>query len=130
MQHPFLAAIFSGLFLTASIAIGQAQASPLAETFPALQGIELTPIQQRKLTVLSAQTLTEVRAVLSPAQRVKFNRSLATGIGLKKSLMDSNLSLSQKLRLRNLLAPKQQQLEAILTPEQQQQARNNVSAQR
>jgi periplasmic protein CpxP/Spy len=124
MQHPFLAAIGSGLFLTAPIAIGQAQASP------ALQGIELTPIQQRKLTVLSAQTLTEVRAVLSPAQRGKFNRSLATGAGLKKSLLDSNLSLSQKLQLRSLLAPKQQQLETILTPEQQQQARNNVSTQR
>jgi Spy/CpxP family protein refolding chaperone len=130
MQHPFLAAIGSGLFLTTPIVTINAQASPLTDTFPALQGIELTPIQYRKLTVLSNQTLAEVRAVLTPSQRVKFNRSLATGVGVKKSLLASNLSLSQKLQLRNLLAPKQQQLEAILTSEQQQQARNNVSAQR
>jgi Spy/CpxP family protein refolding chaperone len=132
MKHRLLTAITTGLLMTTSISIIPmiANASPLANTFPALQGIELTSTQEQQLTELSNQTLTEVRSVLSPQQRVKFDRSLAKGVGLKKSLMATGLTLSQQLKLRNILAPKQQQLEAILTPAQQQQARNNVNAQR
>jgi LTXXQ motif family protein len=132
MKYRLLTAITTGLLMTTSIAFSPmiTNASPLANTFPALQGIELTSEQERQLTELSNQTLIEVRSVLSPQQRVKFDRSLAKGVGLKKSLMVTGLSLSQKLKMRNILAPKQQQLEAILTPAQQQQARNNANAQR
>jgi hypothetical protein len=70
--------------------------------------------------------LAEVRTILNAQQRVKFDRLLTQGIGLKKSLMATGLSPSQKLKLRNSLAPRQQQLEAILTPAQQQQIRNNA----
>jgi hypothetical protein len=132
MKYRLLSAITTGLLMTASIAtIPMAvNASPLANTFPALQGIELTSAQEQQLTELSNQTLAEVRRVLSAQQRVKFDRSLAKGVGLKKSLMATGLSLSQKLKMRNILAPKQQQVEAILTPAQQQQARSNANAQR
>lgn len=120
MKHRLLATIITGLLMT-TIPIS-AKASPLTATFPALQGIELTSAQEQQLTNLSNQTLAEVRSVLGTQQRVKFDRSLAQGMGMKKSLMVTSLSLSQKLKLRNILVPKQQQLEAILTPAQQQQA--------
>jgi periplasmic protein CpxP/Spy len=130
MKNRLLAAIVTGLLLTTPIVTHAEQVSTnLTNTFPALKGIELTTDQQEQLTALSSQTLTEIRAVLNARQQVKFNRALAQGWGLKKSLLNSGLTLSQKLQLRNILAPKQQQLEAILTPEQQQQIRNNASAQ-
>jgi Spy/CpxP family protein refolding chaperone len=123
MKHRLLIVITAG-FLMTTIPVA-ANASPLAATFPVLQGIELTSEQEQQLTSLGNQTLAEVRNVLSAKQRAKFDRSIAKGVGLKKSLMGINLSPSQKLELRNILVPKQQQLEAILTPAQRQQAQSN-----
>jgi periplasmic protein CpxP/Spy len=132
MKYRLLALITTGLCLTTSLASlpAQAESNDLAATFPALQGIELTPSQQQKLTTLSNNTLAEVRSVLTPAQKEKFDSSLAGGVGLKKSLLSVNLSMSQKLKLRNMTASRQQQLEAILTPAQRQQAKANINAQR
>jgi hypothetical protein len=124
MKYQLLTAIATGLMMTTMpISVN---ANPLAATFPVLQGIELNSEQKQQLTDLSNQTLAEVRTILNAQQRVKFDRLLAQGIGLKKSLMATGLSPSQKLKLRNSLAPKQQQLEAILTSAQQQQIRNNA----
>lgn len=132
MRYRLLALITTGLCLTTYLASlpAQAESNDLAATFPALQGIELTPSQQQKLTTLSNNTLAEVRSVLTPVQKAKFDRSLASGVGLKKSLLSVNLSMSQKVKLRNMIAPRQQQLEAILTPAQRQQAKANINAQR
>jgi Spy/CpxP family protein refolding chaperone len=132
MKYRLLALITTGLCMTGALASlpAQAESNDLSATFPALQGIELTPSQQQKLTTLSNKTLAEVRSVLSPEQRAQFDSSLASGVGLKKSLLSVNLSMSQKLKLRNLIAPRQQQLEAILTPVQRQQAKANLNAQR
>jgi periplasmic protein CpxP/Spy len=125
-----LLALMTGLFLTMPLMSIQAKAAELTATFPALKDVELTPSQQQKLSALSSKTLAEIRAILTAEQRVKFNQSLATGVGLKKSLLGTNLSLLQQFQLRNTLAPKQQQVEAILTPEQKQQIQQNLSAQR
>jgi Spy/CpxP family protein refolding chaperone len=125
-----LLVLMTGLFLTMPLMPVQAEAAELTATFPALQDVELTPSQQQKLSALSSKTLAEIRAILTAEQRVKFNQSLATGVGLKKSLLGTNLSLAQQFRLRNTLAPKQQQVEAILTSAQKQQVQQNLSAQR
>jgi periplasmic protein CpxP/Spy len=126
-----LLAIGAGLLLTISLTSipTHADANDLAATFPALQNVELTPSQQQKLSALSSKTLAEIRAILTAQQKVQFNRSLATGVGVKKSLLGTDLSLSQKFQLRNTLAPKHQQIEAILTPAQKQQVQQNLSAQ-
>jgi periplasmic protein CpxP/Spy len=125
-----LVAMTAGLLLTMPFNPFSAQASELIATFPALQDVELTPSQRQQLSVLSNKTLAEVRAILNTEQKAKFNHSLATGAGIKKSLLGTNLSLPQKFQLRNTLAPKQQQVEAILTPAQKQQVQQNLSAQR
>jgi Spy/CpxP family protein refolding chaperone len=132
MKYRLLALITTGLCLTSSLALlpAQAETNDLTATFPVLQGIELTASQQQQLTTLSNKTLAEVRSVLNPGQKARFDRSLASGIGLKKSLLSVNLSISQKLKLRNMLAPKQQQVETILTPAQRQQVKDNLNAQR
>lgn len=125
-----LLAMMAGLALSISLTSIPTQANELTATFPVLQNVELTPSQQQQLSALSSKTLAEIRAILTAKQNVKFNRSLATGIGVRKSLLGIDLSLPQKFQLRNTLAPKQQQVEAILTPDQQQQVRINLSAQR
>jgi hypothetical protein len=139
MRYPLLAAIMSGLFLTMPHIVLPSQAGsnssttdkiPLTKIFPALEGVSLTSSQQQRLRKLGNESIDEVVAVLTPAQRVKFNDLLAKGYGMRKSLFASDLSISQKLKLRGMLVPRQQQVEAILTPVQQQQARNNIDAQR
>lgn len=125
-----LLAMMTGLVLSISLTSMPTHANKLTATFPALQNVELTPSQQQQLSALSSKTLAEIRAILSAQQKVKFNHSLATGVGVKKSLLGIDLSLSQKFQLRNTLAPKQQQIEAILTHTQQQQVQQNLSAQR
>jgi Spy/CpxP family protein refolding chaperone len=138
MKYRLLAAIASGLFLAIPNIVLPAQAGSnpsatdkisLNKVFPALEGVSLTFSQQQQLRKLGNETINEVVEVLTPAQRVKFNDLLAKGHGMRKSLFASDLSISQKLKLRSMLAPKQQQIEAILTPAQQQQARNNINAQ-
>jgi periplasmic protein CpxP/Spy len=128
MKHRLLATM-AGLLLTIPLTSIPTHAGELTDTFPALQDVELTTSQQQKLSALSNKTLAEIRAILNTEQKVKFNRSLAAGVGVKKSLLGTNLSLPQKFQLRNTLAPKQQQVEAILTPVQKQQVQQNLSTQ-
>jgi hypothetical protein len=130
MKSRFLITIGGSLFLIMPVTAVNVQANPsnsqMVSIFPTLEEIKLTPAQQQKLSILSRQALAEVRNALTPDQRVKFNRSLATGIGLKKSLMAADLSLPQQLQFRNMLPPKQQQVNAVLTPSQQQQVRSKT----
>jgi periplasmic protein CpxP/Spy len=129
------AKLWPALLLTGMVLMGGTGLSaiaqtppPLTQTFPALQGVTLTPSQQTQLRALSQQLLPQVRAVLTPEQQQQFTAALKQGTGVRGALSSLSLSMGQKMQLRQQLQASKKQLEQILTPAQRQQIRNNISS--
>ncbi|WP_216634554.1 Spy/CpxP family protein refolding chaperone [Gloeomargarita lithophora] len=108
--------------------IAQAKPASVTQLFPALEGIQLTPEQQVRLTALNNQTLTQIQRVLTPEQQSQFYAALSQGKGLQNAISSVNLSIRQRMSLRDQLQNTRSQLNQILTPEQQQQLSKKAQA--
>jgi hypothetical protein len=118
--------VVSGLAVTVPMVI-YAQSS-LTQMFPILQGISLTPQQTTQIEALRDQMLPQLFQLLTPVQKTQLQAELATGKGLRASVLSLNLSMPQRLKMMPLLQGMQSQVTQILTPAQQQQARQNLRA--
>lgn len=110
--------------LTSTVA--RAQATPLAQLFPALSGISLTEEQQTQLEQLKQQTLPQVKNVLTPEQQTKFQTALEEGQGVRVALLSLELSAQQQQQLRSIFQSAKSQITKTLTPQQQRQIMQNV----
>jgi hypothetical protein len=118
--------VVSGLAVTVPM-VSYAQSS-LTQMFPILQGISLTSQQTTQIEALRDQMLPQLFQVLTPVQKTQLQAELATGKGLRASVLLLNLSMPQRLKMMPLLQGMQSQVTQILTPAQQQQARQNLRA--
>jgi Spy/CpxP family protein refolding chaperone len=116
------------LVVPAVPSVAKAETNSLTHMFPALVGVELTPLQQTQLQNLSKQTLPRVRRQLNPEQKAQFNSALSQGKGVRVALMSLKLSIGQQLQIRKILQPLQSEISSILTPEQQRQVQQNMQA--
>jgi hypothetical protein len=116
--------VVSGLAVTIPM-VSYAQSS-LTQLFPVLQGISLTPQQTTQIEALRDQMLPQLFQLLTPTQKTQLQAELATGKGLRASVLSLNLSMPQRLKMMPLLQGMQSQVTQILTPAQQQQARQNL----
>jgi hypothetical protein len=116
--------VVSGLTVTIPM-VSYAQSS-LTQLFPVLQGISLTPQQTTQIEALRDQMLPQLFQLLTPTQKTQLQAELATGKGLRASVLSLNPSMPQRLKMMPLLQGMQSQVNQILTPAQQQQARQNL----
>jgi hypothetical protein len=126
MFKQWLSPSISGLAVTVPM-VSYAQSS-LTQMFPILQGISLTPQQTTQIEALRDQMLPQLFQLLTPVQKTQLQAELATGKGLRASVLSLNLSMPQRLKMMPLLQGMQSQVTQILTPAQQQQARQNLRA--
>jgi hypothetical protein len=125
-----MALIASGLIVSGSIlpSVVKADTNSLAQLFPALVGVQLTPTQQTQLESLRNQTLPQMQNLLSPEQQKLFNTALSEGKGVRIAAQSLELSITQRLQMRKILRPLRSQIDTILTPAQKQQVEQNIQA--
>ncbi len=104
---------------TPILLLAQADDTTLAETFPNLAELNLTPEQEDQLIELALDTRAQLEAILTPEQQQQFQASLESGSGMRDAVLDLNLSLSQKRQIRPVMMSTRETWESILTPEQQ-----------
>ena len=135
MKTRWMAVIASGLITSVPVltvpaltAVAQAETNALTQLFPALAGVQLTPVQLTQLDSLSHQILPQVQNLLAAEQQAQFSAALAQGAGVRVAASSLNLSVTQRLQIFNILQTARSQVNTILTPEQQQQVQQNVQA--
>lgn len=86
--------------------------------FPALN---LTDTQKVQAWGIGQQVLTQVQALLTPAQKNQLKTAIQNGGDLRSAIATVNLTASQKTAMRDILKSTKSQFDQVLTPEQQQQ---------
>lgn len=121
---PLLAGILAAVILavTPLAAFAQAQSPQQQEQTP--PRIILSPEQQTQFEQIQADIITQIKAVLTPAQKDQFANALENGQGLSSI---ENLSPAQLSEIQTILQAFNTQIGEILTQEQKQQIEQSQS---
>jgi len=107
------------------LTIQPAHAQTAEQTFPLLNGIELTQPQKTQLAQVRTQTWQQIQAIVRPDQMDALRAAIGQGQKFRDALIAINLTPDQKSQLRQVLQSARTQASSILTPDQQQQLRQN-----
>jgi Spy/CpxP family protein refolding chaperone len=123
-----IATVTAAIGATATISPGQASSpNQIAQTYPALKGIQLTPAQQEKIQPIRKNAIVQLSNTLTPEQK----ETIVTAIGnnnedLRTALSRLELSSDQRSKIRPILQSAYQQIVSELTPAQRKQMQQNV----
>ncbi len=122
----FLMPIAAGVMviaITATPAIVKAESYQLAQSFPGLEGINLSQEQKTEIDSIYKNIGTQFNGILTENQQTKFESIIKNGGGIQEAFAAVNLSSDQRQQLQEIIRSARSQIESVLTQEQIQQLR-------
>jgi Spy/CpxP family protein refolding chaperone len=114
---------------TATISPVQASSpNRIAQAYPALKGIQLTPAQQEKIQQIRKNAIAQLSNILTSEQKETIVTAIGNNEDLRTALSRLELSSDQRSKIRPILQSAHQQIVSELTPAQRKQMQQNVRA--
>lgn len=136
---PIVAGALSVSLAVAPIAAVHAQTSnqpqttetseDITETFPVLEGVNLTEEQKVQLEEVGQETRAQMEDILSDEQRSQFRETFEQGGTFREAMESANITSDQKSQIRAAIQSSRSKIQKIITPEQRRQLIRNIRAQ-
>ncbi|WP_019499788.1 hypothetical protein [Pseudanabaena sp. PCC 6802] len=110
------------------VPVVQANSNRIAQTYPALKGIQLTSAQQEKIQQIRQNAIVQLSNILTPDQKTTVLNAIGNNEDLRTAIGELNLSSDQKSQIGPILRSTYQQIANELTPTQRKQMQQNVRA--
>lgn len=120
----FLMPIAAGVMaiaITATPALVKAESYQIAQSFPGLEGINLSQDQKTQINSIYKNIGSQFNSILTENQQKKFESIIKNGGDVQEAFAAVNLSNNQKQQLQEIIQSARSQIESVLTQEQIQQ---------
>ncbi len=103
-------------FPVISASLAPTKALPEPQVTP--EQLKLTPSQKEKIAAIRSDGIKQLKEVLTPTQRVKYNEGIKKNQKLGNVLNSLNLTTDQKNKIKTIVQKSGGKVKAVLTPEQ------------